>query len=149
MNYELSERGIWSRLRARLTHAFALPGQVNEPHVDDLALLDRFACLLTDRGLATPAIFFVESLAPLGFLGGQLVHFLTPILETVAPPADIERLARLLERRETPSLLVDRLRWFDEARFGKAQRRLRQDSRQAYPRRFDDAHHTREEEARR
>lgn len=148
MNYELSERGIWGRLRARLTHAFALPGQVNEPHVDDLALLDRFACLLTDRGLATPAIFFVESLAPLGFLGGQLVHFLTPILEAVAPPADIERLARLLERRETPSLLVDRLRWFDDARFGKAQRRLRQDSGQAHHR-CDDAHHRREEEGRR
>lgn len=68
-----------------------------------------------DRGLASPAIFLVESLAPLSFLGSQLVHALTPVLEAVASPRDIERLARLLERRETPSLLVERLRWFDEA----------------------------------
>ncbi len=88
----------------------------------DLALLDRFARLLADRGLATPAIFLVESLAPLGFLGSQLVHALTPIMGMVAPPDDIERLAGLLERRETPELFTDRLRWFEGAlRLGSGQ----------------------------
>jgi len=98
------------RVRGRLAHAFALSGQGDEPSQDDLALLDRTACLLADRGLSTPALFLVESLAPLGFLGGQLVHALEPILETVVSPEDIARLARLLERRETPGLLADRLR---------------------------------------
>lgn len=108
-------RRLWRRIRGRLAHAFALPGQADDRQVDDLVLLDRVASLLADRGLATPAIFFVESLAPLGFLGGQLVHLLTPILEAVATPGDIGRLARLLERREAPGLLVERLRRFDEA----------------------------------
>ena len=138
MNRQLSTvnafcRGIWGRARGVVAHAFALSGQGDEPAQDDLALLDRFACLLADRGLSTPALFLVESLAPLGFLGSQLVHALAPILETVASPDEIERLARLLERRETPSLLADRLRWFDKApRLCSGQ-----------------AHHSREEEVRR
>ena len=105
--------GIWSRLRSGLAHAFALHGQPDGLDEDDLALLDRFARLLAERGLATPAIFLVESMAPLGFLGSQLVHALAPIMGMVAPPDDIERLARLLERREAPALFADRLRLFD------------------------------------
>ena len=119
MNCELSTmnafgRGIWSRLRRGLAHAFALHREGDQLKAGDLALLDRFARLLADRGLATPAIFLVESLAPLGFLGSQFVHALTPIMGMVAPPDDIERLAGLLERRETPALFTDRLRWFEE-----------------------------------
>ncbi len=107
-------RQVLGWVRRHLAHAFALSGQDDGPAQNDLALLDRLARLLADRGLSTPALFLMESLAPLGFLGGQLVHALAPILETVASPDDIERLARLLERRETPSLLADRLRWIDE-----------------------------------
>ena len=107
--------GIWSRLRRDLSHAFALGGQLDQLGPDDLALLDRFARLLAERGLATPAIFLVESLAPLGFIGSQFVHGLVPILGIVALPDDIERLARLLERREAPALFADRLRVFDGA----------------------------------
>ena len=119
MNYELSTmnafgRGIWSHLRRGLSHAFALHREGEALEAGDLALLDRFARLLADRGLATPAIFFVESLAPLGFLGSQLVHALTPIMGMVALTDDIERLAGLLERRETPALFIDRLRREEE-----------------------------------
>ncbi len=103
-----------SRLRSALAHAFALSGQDSRLDAEDLALLDRCARLLADRGLATPAIFLVESLVPLGFLAGQLVHALTPIMGMVASPDDVERLARVLERRETPALFVDRLRLMEE-----------------------------------
>ena len=108
-------RGFWSRLRRGLAHAFALHREGDQLKAGDLALLDRFTRLLADRGLATPAIFLVESLAPLGFLGSQLVHALTPIMGMVASPDDIERLAGLLERRETPELFTDRLRGFEGA----------------------------------
>jgi hypothetical protein len=108
----------WSRIRSRLrrgfVHAFSLSGQDVRLEADDLALLDRIARLLADRGLATPAIFLVESLVPLGFLAGQLVHAMTPIMGMVASPDDIERLARVLEHREAPALFVDRLRRMEE-----------------------------------
>jgi hypothetical protein len=96
-------------MRGGLAHAFSLKGQSRPSRPEDLALLDRFAALLADRALATPAIFLVQSLTPLGFIGSQLVHALSPLLEVVAPPEEIDRLARLLEARETPSLLTDRL----------------------------------------
>ena len=108
----------WSRIRSRLgrgfAHAFSLHRQDSRLEAEDLALLDRFARLLADRGLTTPAIFLVESLVPLGFLASQLVHALTPIMGMVASPDDIERLARVLEREETPALFIDRLRLMEE-----------------------------------
>lgn len=108
----------WSRIRSRLrcgfVHAFSLGSQDVRLEAEDLALLDRCARLLADRGLATPAIFLVESLVPLGFLAGQLVHAMTPIMGMVASPDDIERLARVLERREAPALFIDRLRLMEE-----------------------------------
>ena len=140
-------RGFWGRLRRGLGHAFALHGQPGQLDEDDLALLDRFARLLADRGLATPAIFLVESLAPLGFVGSQLVHSLAPIMGMVAPPDDIERLARLLEHREAPAIFTDRLRSLDcavrlgsgQARFDRAQRKLRPGSGQAHQGREEEA----------
>ncbi len=107
-------RELWVRLRHRFAHAFALRRQEGQLEAEDLALLDRFARLLADRGLATPAVFLVESLVPLGFLASQLVHAMTPIMGMVASPDDIERLARVLERGETPALFVDRLRLMEE-----------------------------------
>lgn len=103
-----------SRLRSALAHAFALSGQDSRLDAEDLALLDRFARLIADRGLATPAIFLVESLVPLGFLASQLVHALTPMMGMVAPPDEIERLARVLERRDAPTVFIDRLRLMEE-----------------------------------
>ena len=105
---------IWSCLQRGVAHAFALRRQESRLKAEEFALLDRFARLLADRGLATPAIFLVESLIPLGFLASQLVHAMTPIMGMVAPPDDIERLARLLEREETPALFIDRLRREEE-----------------------------------
>lgn len=103
-----------SRLRSALAHAFALSGQDSRLEAEDLALFDRVARLLADRELTTPAIFLVESLVPLGFLAGQLVHALTPVMGMVVSPDEIERLARLLERKETPALFIDRLRLIEE-----------------------------------
>ncbi|MDE2059191.1 MAG: hypothetical protein KGL31_06340 [candidate division NC10 bacterium] len=101
-------------MRRGFAHAFALRGQDSRLDAEDLALLDRFARLLADRGLVTPAIFLVESLVPLGFLASQLIHALTPIMGMVASPDDIERLARVLEREETPAVFIDRLRLMEE-----------------------------------
>lgn len=108
-------RELWGRIRRGFAHAFALRRQDSRIDPEDLVLLDHFARLLADRGLATPAIFLIESLVPLGFLASQLVHALTPIMGMVARPDDIERLARLLEREETPALFIDRLRREEES----------------------------------
>ncbi len=47
-----------------------------------------------------------ESVGPMNFLGSQALHFFTPILEVVFPQRDVERVAQLLERRDTLSRLT-------------------------------------------
>ncbi len=56
--------------------------------------------------MATPALLFLESLGPLSFLGGQVVHGLKPFLDVVIKPAELERLATLLERRDGVDQLI-------------------------------------------
>jgi hypothetical protein len=92
-------------LQGRLKHAFATdPG---EPlTAEDIALLERAADTIATRGMATPAIMFLESLGPMNFLGSQALHFFTPILSVVFPQRDVERVAALLERRDTLSRLT-------------------------------------------
>lgn len=107
-------REFWGHLRLGFAHAFTLRRQESPIEAEDLALLDRLARLLADRGLAIPAVFLIESLVPLGFLASQLVHAMTPIMGMVASPDDIERLARVLEREETPALFIERLRYAEE-----------------------------------
>ena len=94
----------FSRLRSRLRHAFATEPQQPLSSAD-LALLERAADVIVQRGMAAPAVLFLESLGPMNFLGSQALHFLTPILSVVFPQRDVERVALLLERRDTLSRL--------------------------------------------
>jgi len=94
-----------SGLTARVRHAFAVEPEGQPLSPEDLALLERVAATVAERGMATPAILFLESVGPMNFLGSQALHFFTPILEVVFPQRDVERVALLLERRDTLSRL--------------------------------------------
>ncbi len=88
-------------IRAHLRHAFAIAPEGQPLSVEDIALLVRVADAVIKRGMVAPATMFLESMGPMNFLGSQALHFLTPILEVVFPARDIERVALLLERRDT------------------------------------------------
>ncbi len=90
-----------SDLRDRLQHAFAVDPEGVLLSPEDMALIEGIATAVVERGMATPAMVFLESVGPMNFLGSQAMHFLTPLLEVVFPPRDIERVALLLERRDT------------------------------------------------
>jgi hypothetical protein len=86
-------------LQTRLKHAFATAP--SEPlSVADVVLLERAADAIVQRGMATPALLFLESVGPLNFLGSQALHFFTPVLNVVFIQRDVERVALLLERRD-------------------------------------------------
>jgi hypothetical protein len=93
-------------VRARLRHAFAIPRDAGVLSPDDLLLLERTAEAVVRRGMAAPAVVFLESMAPMNFLGSQAVHFFTPLLEVVFLQRDVERVALLLERRDTLARLA-------------------------------------------
>lgn len=102
-------------VRAALVHAFAVRPSQPDLTAEDLALLERVAATIDKRGMAAPATVFLESMGPMSFLGSQALHFLAPILEFAFNAKEVEQVARLLERRDTVSRLIELL----EARSSK------------------------------
>ena len=77
---------------------------------DDRAFLDKVADGLVRRRLTTVALFFLESMKPLGFLGSQAMIFFRPLVSVVfSSPDSWDRLTRILERRGSIELLLRRL----------------------------------------
>ena len=77
---------------------------------DDLAMLDELADAIIRRRLGTPALFFLESMRPLGFVGSQMMVFLRPIVALVwADPKRWDQVARMLEVRGSIELLAQRI----------------------------------------
>ena len=77
---------------------------------DERAFLDKVADGLARRRLTTVALFFLESMKPLGFLGSQAMHFFRPIVSVVfSSPDAYDRLTTILERRGSVELLLRRL----------------------------------------
>jgi hypothetical protein len=97
---------LWERLRREFAHAFALTPTGTHYSAADEALLRKIADLIVRRGMAAPALLFLESLGPLSFLGGQTVHGLKPFLDLVCDPLELDRLATILERRDSVDKLI-------------------------------------------
>lgn len=87
--------------------ADALEQELSE---DDRALLDKLAEAVVARRLTAPALFFLESMKPLGWVGSQALIFFRPIMSiAIRDGGSYDRLTRLLERRGSVELLLRRL----------------------------------------
>lgn len=98
--------GTLHAVKEGFRHAFAVRPSDEHLTAEDLALLNRVAEAVVRRGMATPATVALESIGPLNFLGSQALHVLTPFLELAFNAVDLERIAALLERRETVPRLI-------------------------------------------
>jgi hypothetical protein len=77
---------------------------------DDHKMLDELADAIVARHLATPALFFLESMRPLGFVGSQMMIVLRPIVQMVwTSPRRWDQVQRVLEERGSTELLCRRL----------------------------------------
>lgn len=94
----MGNRGFWS-------DAFAVPSAEPLPKEDE-AWLDSIADKLSRRGLAQPAILFLETTKPVHFIAGQAARFLDPIFSLVVPENGLGRLAELLEKRQAAERLI-------------------------------------------
>jgi hypothetical protein len=92
--------------RESFKHAFAVRQEQSGFTTEEAALLERVADTVVKRGMGAPATVFLESVGPMNFLGSQALHFLTPILEFAFNAQEVERVAHLLERRDTISRLI-------------------------------------------
>ncbi|MGH9429682.1 MAG: hypothetical protein ACRD2L_25635 [Terriglobia bacterium] len=97
---------VWEKLRQELVHAFAVEPTGSALAPEETALLEKIATLVVKRGMAVPAVLFLESVGPLNFLGSQVLHGLRPFLELVCNATEMERLATVLEQRESVSHLI-------------------------------------------
>lgn len=95
-----------AKVRAGLRHAFAVQPETEPLSIEDVQLMERIAEMVVKRGMAAPATMFLESMGPMNFLGSQVLHFLTPIIECVCNAKEVEQVARLLERRDTVTRLI-------------------------------------------
>lgn len=102
-------RTILSRLRAEVSHAFAVnpPEEALTPAEIDLA--ERFARFIVNRDLAAPATAALEAGRPYNFLGSQFLTFLSPFIHLVFDRRDYDRFVRFLEKRQSVDGLLDAL----------------------------------------
>lgn len=103
--------------RQALRHAFAVepPGPA-EPTPEERAALDPLIAEVKRRGMARPALLFLESVRPLNGLGAQALHFMQPFATAVLDPVRYETLARYLERRGSIEWLAQQFEREPEAR---------------------------------
>lgn len=77
---------------------------------EDHAMLDELADAIVARHLGTPALFFLESMRPLGFVGSQMMLVLRPLVAMVWPsPARWDQVQKVLEVRGSTEQLCRRL----------------------------------------
>jgi hypothetical protein len=120
-----------------LKHAFDTSGPDEPPSAAQLELADKLCHEVVRRGLAIPALVFLEMSRPLNRLSSQAIHFLAPMFgmfrlepnrkddsasdnpaETSPekPAAAHEILAQFLERPDSVEYLCQRIDALEKAR---------------------------------
>ncbi len=120
-----------------LKHAFDTGGPDEAPTSDQLELADKLCHEVVRRGLALPALVFLEMSRPLNRLSAQAIHFLAPILgmfridtsenskpeidsppkpSTDKPATAHEILAQFLERPDSIEYLCQRIDALEKTR---------------------------------
>jgi hypothetical protein len=65
--------------------------------------------------MTVPAIFFLESMKPLSFVGSQAMHFFQPFVSAFFSARDYDRFAMMMERRENLEALLVKIEIKDDA----------------------------------
>lgn len=77
---------------------------------EERTMLDELADGIVSRRLTPAALFFLESMKPLGFITSQVMTFFAPVVQTIwSSPVRYNMLMSVLERRGSIELLLRRL----------------------------------------
>lgn len=80
------------------------------------AILERIAQGIVRRGMAAPAVLFLELNKPLSFVASQSLIVLTPFLAPFVRIENVHRYSRLLEKRENVERLIERIEQLEHER---------------------------------
>lgn len=99
------------RMVAWLKHAFLVEKESDfQPDEQDLELIDTVCREIVKRGMATPAVHFLESTRPLNYVGSQTMTFFEPVMHAVLRhPEAWRRFAEILEHRGSVEHLCRRI----------------------------------------
>lgn len=107
--------GMRARLAQSFRHAFAVKSEAKPLTANERALLDHIATKVVARRMETPMVLLLESVGPMNFLGSQALHALSPLLNLVGRAEETDRIAQVLERRDSLQQLITLI----EAKSGK------------------------------
>lgn len=79
-------------------------------------ILERIAQAVVQRGMAAPAVLFLELNKPLSFVASQSLIVLTPFLAPFVGIDNVHRYSRLLEKRENVERLIERIEQLEHER---------------------------------
>lgn len=97
-------------MKAWLRNAFAIePRKAAAVAPEQQALVDRLCREVVRRGIATPAIAFLEMSQPLNGVAAATLHFFTPIVSVVFDVEGCRRFAEFLEQRGSIEVLIRRI----------------------------------------
>ncbi len=72
-------------------------------------LLEKLAQKIVDLRMSTMAIFVLESMKPLSFVGSQVMVFFEPIVQTFFEFRDYETIQETIEHRENVEYFIRRI----------------------------------------
>lgn len=99
----MADRSWWK-------HAFAIePEGPAEPTPEQLAVIDGLCQRVIDRGLAMPAILFLESSKPLGPMAAQSLLLMQPWFELAVDHEQMLLLTKFLDHRGSFETICRRL----------------------------------------
>ena len=83
---------------------------------EQTASVDKVASFLVRFGMTTPALFTLETMRPLSYVGSQFMHVLTPAMSTFLTSNAWEEMAELLEDRRGMDYVLERIEKADRER---------------------------------
>ena len=93
-----------------LRNAFAIdPPGPTTPTADEEPVIARIVDAIVRRGLATPALLFLESSQPLNFIAAQFLVFIGPLARVVINGPAYNAFTAFLERRGSVETLCRRI----------------------------------------
>ena len=106
------------RVFDRLKHAFAVEKEEDfQPDEKDQELINVVCREVVKRGMATPALIFLESTRPLNYIGSQTMVFFEPVMRTVLRnPEAWSRFSEILEHRGAIEYLCRRIQALEDER---------------------------------
>ena len=80
----------------------------------DKQLISDLAEKVVERGMAVPAIFFLDMMKYLSFFGGQIMVFFGPLITAFVPSASYYKFAALLEEKKNVEFLLTEIERIEE-----------------------------------